>query len=513
LLWGVRHGRLSTVSRLDGSLRSSPRRVGDGRPVIEIAGADGRLPAPELKVWRRSADSWAYARVGRIEDAMTATESVAPGIERLLAESRGRMPRAVAARERRAELVVGGAFVVAAVLIAVLAQTERTLDWTDAAFATVTLVAASLVVFEVGSLHTMPTQVAFVPMLFVLPPELVPLFVLAAFLIVKVVNAVSGQLAPGRVMMAPADSWFAIGPALVFVAAGAPSAADVAWYVLVAALLAQFAVESAASTIRERLHGGASVREELTESRWIYLVDVLLAPIGFAVALAATGRPWALLLPLPLFLLLLIFARERTARLESLLELSSAYRGTAHVLGDMIGHDDAYTGNHSRSVVELSVDVAVELGLDERRRRNVEFGALLHDVGKVAIPKQLINKPGPLSEQEWTLVRTHTVEGQRILETIGGLMSEIGTVVRSSHERFDGGGYPDGLAAEEIPVESRIIFACDAFNAMTTDRPYRHAMPIVAALDELEANAGTQFDPRVVGVLVTQIRDRYGLTA
>ncbi len=426
------------------------------------------------------------------------------GCERLPGDAEG-------CAQTRAEFAVGGSFAVTAVLTAVLAGTGRTLDLSDAVLAVAVLAVASLVVFEVGSLYTMPTQVAFVPMLFVLPPELVPLFVLAALLIGKTAKALSGQLAPGRVMMAAADSWFAVAPALVFVAAGAPAAAGVAWYVLVAALLAQFAVESAASVVRGRLHGGASLREELSESRWIYLVDTLLAPVGFAVALASAGRPWALLLPLPLFLLLLIFARERTARLESLLELSSAYRGTAHVLGDMIGHDDTYTGSHSRSVVELSVEVAVELGLDERSRRNVEFGALLHDVGKVAIPKQLINKPGPLNKQEWTLVRTHTVEGQRILETIGGLMSEIGRVVRSSHERFDGGGYPDGLAGESIPVESRIIFACDAFNAMTTDRPYRVALPIEAAITELEENAGTQFDPRVIGVLVSQVRDRYGL--
>ena len=179
----------------------------------------------------------------------------------------------------------------------------------------------------------------------------------------------------------------------------------------------------------------------------------------------------------------------------------------------MIGHDDTYTGSHSRSVVELSVAVAAEIGLDDRGRRNVEFGALLHDVGKVAIPKQLINKPGPLSEREWTAVRTHTVEGQRMLEKIGGLMSEIGGVVRSSHERYDGRGYPDGLAGDAIPIESRIIFACDAFNAMTTDRPYRAAMPIESAVAELEANAGRQFDPGVVAILVGQVRERYGLPA
>jgi HD-GYP domain-containing protein (c-di-GMP phosphodiesterase class II) len=444
-----------------------------------------------------------------MEDAVNATESMPQGIQRLLVESRGRMPRAVAARERNAELVVGGAFVVVAIAIAVLAPTGRALDWTDAVLATLVLAVASLVVFEAGSVHTFPTQVAFVPMLFVLPPELVPLFVLAGLLAGKIVKAVGQRLAPGRVLMAAADAWFSVGPALVLVAAGAPAATEVAAYVLLAALVAQFAVESVASGARERFHGDASPREQIAESRWIYLVDTLLAPVGFAVALAATGRPWALALPLPLFLLLLIFARERTARLQSLFELSGAYRGTAHVLGDMIEHDDTYTGTHSRSVVEHAVAVAAELGLDERHRRNVEFGALLHDVGKVAIPKELINKPGPLDEREWTLVRTHTVEGQRMLEKIGGLMSEIGLVVRSSHERYDGEGYPDGLVADEIPIESRIIFACDAFSAMTTDRAYRTAMPIEVAVAELEANAGAQFDPDVVAVLVGQVRDRY----
>ncbi|HET6830257.1 MAG TPA: HD-GYP domain-containing protein [Solirubrobacterales bacterium] len=446
-------------------------------------------------------------------DRVNVTESVPPGIQRLLAQSRGRMPRAVGVRERNIELAVGGAFVAAAVLIALLVQTDRTLDWPAAIIATVSLAVASLVVFEVGSVHSMPTQVAFVPMLFALPPELVPAFVFAALLAGKVVTAVASGLSPGRVLMAAGDSWYAVGPALVLAAAGAPAATEAGILVLAAALAAQFAVESLASGVRERLHGDASLSEQFAESRWIYVVDTLLAPVGFAVALAATGRTWALLLPLPLFLLLLIFARERSARLQSLLELSSAYRGTAHVLGDMVEHDDSYTGTHSRSVVELAVSVAAEIGIDDRRRRNVEFGALLHDVGKVAIPKALINKPGPLDEREWMAVRTHTVEGQRMLEKIGGLMSEIGTVVRSSHERYDGGGYPDGLAAEEIPIESRIIFACDAFSAMTTDRPYRSAIPIEAAITELEDNAGTQFDPEVVTVLVGQVRDRYGIPA
>ena len=449
-----------------------------------------------------------------MEDAVNATESLRPGIQRLLAESRGRMPRAVAARERRAELIVGGAFAAAAVLIAALVTTEPPLDWTAAILATVSLAAASLVVFEVGSVYTFPTQVAFVPMLFVLPPELVPIFVFAGLMIGKVGNALADRLSPGRVLMAAGDSWFAVGPALVLIAAGAPSAASAPWYVLAAALASQFAVESLASGIRERLHGDASPRDQFAESRWIYLVDTLLAPIGFAVALAATGRPWALMLPLPLFLLLLIFARERTARLQSLLELSSAYRGTAHVLGDMIGHDDAYTGTHSRSVVELSVAVA------DRARRSTSAGAATSSSARCSTT----------SARSRSRTRSSTSRARSSDARVDGGPDphrrrpadaredrrpdvEIGTVVRSSHERYDGGGYPDGLAGEEIPIESRIIFACDAFNAMTTDRPYRTALPIEAAIGELEENAGTQFDPRVVGVLVGQVRDRYGIPA
>ena len=311
---------------------------------------------------------------------MNATESLPPGIQRLLAESRRRMPRAVAARERRAELIAGGTFVAVAVLIAVLVPTDRSLDWSTAVVATIALGLSSMVVFEVGSVHTYPTQVAFVPMLFVLPTELVPLFVLAGLLIGKLASTFSGQLAPGRVLMAAGDSWFAIGPTLVLIAAGAPSAASTAWYVLLAALASQFAVESVASSVRERLHGNVDVGVQFAESRWIYLVDTLLAPIGLAIALAAADRSWVLLLPLPLFLLFLIFARERTARMQSLLELSRApTAGTAHVLGDMIGHDDTYTGQPQpqRRRTPRSPVASRRSTLTSAGRRNVEFGALL----------------------------------------------------------------------------------------------------------------------------------------
>jgi HD-GYP domain-containing protein (c-di-GMP phosphodiesterase class II) len=150
----------------------------------------------------------------------------------------------------------------------------------------------------------------------------------------------------------------------------------------------------------------------------------------------------------------------------------------------------------------LALTVAQDLGMDSIEQRNVEFGALLHDVGKIAIPNEIINKPGPLDDEEWLVIKTHTVEGQRMLDQVGGVMQEIGQIVRSSHERWDGGGYPDGLAGEAIPRAARVVACCDAFNAMTTDRSYRRAMSNDEAIVELKVNAGTQFDPEVVQALI-----------
>src|SRR5438105_1191836 len=235
----------------------------------------------------------------------------------------------------------------------------------------------------------------------------------------------------------------------------------------------------------------------------VCLVDAALAPVGLA--LAAAGRMWAPLLAAPLVGLLGVFARERQVRIDHALELGHAYRGTALLLGDVVEADDAYTGSHSRDVVSLVVAVADELGLPPAERRSAEFAALLHDVGKVRIPGEIINKPGPLTPEERAVIETHTVEGQRMLEQVGGLLGEVGGIVRSCHERVDGAGYPDGLAGEEIPLIARIVCCCDAFSAMTTDRPYRKARSPEAALEELRQCAGTQFDPRVVEALARVI--------
>jgi putative nucleotidyltransferase with HDIG domain len=237
----------------------------------------------------------------------------------------------------------------------------------------------------------------------------------------------------------------------------------------------------------------------------VQMVDALLTPVGVMVAFAAQGAPFRALLALPLMALFGVFAQEREANIANALQLSSAYRGTALLLGDVLEDKDAYTASHSHGVVSLSLAVADRMRLDPAARRRIEFGALLHDIGKIAVPAEIINKPGPLDADEWSVMKLHTVEGQQMLDRIGGVLGEVGRVVRSSHEHFDGSGYPDGLAGVNIPIESRIVSCCDAFSAMTTTRSYRRAMSMEAAREELVRNSGTQFDPRVVAALLEVI--------
>jgi HD-GYP domain-containing protein (c-di-GMP phosphodiesterase class II) len=208
---------------------------------------------------------------------------------------------------------------------------------------------------------------------------------------------------------------------------------------------------------------------------------------------------------LPLIGLLAYFARERQVRIDHALELGHAYRGTAMLLGDVVEADDAYTGSHSRDVVTLVLDVSATLGLDTRDRRDAEFAALLHDIGKIKIPGEIINKPAKLTDEEWELMKTHTVEGERLLGQVGGILGNVGRIVRSCHEDWDGTGYPDGLAADEIPLVARIVRACDAFSAMTTDRSYRKARPVEEAVAELRRCSGTDFDPVVVEALAAAV--------
>ncbi len=347
---------------------------------------------------------------------------------------------------------------------------------------------------------TVPVQLTFVPLVFAAPPAIVPIAVAMAFAIATVPEIVAGQVRPSRLVFALSNSWFSIGPAAVLaIAHVAPH--DAGPFLLLAALAAQFAVDFAAGALYVAISrdGGLS---SLVRASWIYGVDAALSAPGLLAAESVHRTPLAAVAMVPLLGLLSIFARERRRRLEGMLELSSAYRGTALVLGDVIEADDGYTGEHCKSVVALTLDLAEHLNLGAERRRNLEFAALLHDVGKIAIPKEIINKPGKLDPEEWTIVKTHTVEGQKMLDRVGGFMRQVGDIVRSHHERWDGGGYPDGLAGEQIPLEARIISCCDTWNAMRTDRPYRKALDYETAAAELRSASGTQLDPSLVEALL-----------
>jgi two-component system cell cycle response regulator len=157
----------------------------------------------------------------------------------------------------------------------------------------------------------------------------------------------------------------------------------------------------------------------------------------------------------------------------------------------------------------LAGDVGRMLGLRRDELEELDRVAQLHDLGKLAVPDEILSKPGPLDEREWAFVRQHTIVGERILRASPALRS-IASIVRATHENWDGSGYPDRAAGEEIPLAARIVYACNAFVAMTTDRPYRNALPVEEALSELMRCAGTQFDPTVIRVLVVCVRDGQG---
>ena len=405
--------------------------------------------------------------------------------------------------EYRAELAVGLPFLAAAIALALLGHSGTPLHAGTVVALVLAYALLSRVRFHAGVGHTVPTQLAFVPMLFLAPTQLVPLLVLAGMLIGNLPDYAGGRLHPGRALMLPGDGWHAIGPALVLLAAGAatPAWGDWPWYLL--ALVAQFALDLAVYALRARLALDVPGREQLRALAWVWVVDALLAPLGLAAAFASDRHPYAFLLVLPLAALLTLFARERNERLDQALELGGAYRGIAMLLGDLLEEADEYTGgDHTRGVVALSIEVADELGLDPHERHNVELAALLHDIGKIVIPDSIINKPGPLTDEEWALMKTHTVEGQRMLDRVGGVLREVGMIVRASHERWDGGGYPDGLAGERIPLAARIVSAADALDAMTSSRSYRAALPLDFAVEVLRVEAGRQFDPAIVDALV-----------
>jgi HD-GYP domain-containing protein (c-di-GMP phosphodiesterase class II) len=431
-----------------------------------------------------------------------------PAIEEFVADGRSREPDPLEERERNVEIARIVALVGACGVIAAVTKRAPDVDLGLALGLTVAYALAAVVRFEVGAGVMVPTQVVFIPMLLLLPPWIVPVAVALGTVLSDVPAVVRRRIHPDRLLLGPANAWYAVGPALVIALAGSdgPAWADVPIYAL--AFGAQVAGDVASTTVREWLVRRISPSLQMAVLARVYMVDALLTPVGLLAAFAGAGNGYRSLLVLPLVALIAIFAQEREQHIESALQLSTAYRGTALLLGDVLEDKDAYTASHSHGVVSLSLAVADRMGLDPAARRRVEFAALLHDIGKIAVPAEIINKPGPLDDDEWAVMKLHTVEGQHMLDRVGGLLGEVGRVVRSSHEHYDGSGYPDRLVGEEIPVEACIVAACDAFSAMTTTRSYRNAMSLESAREELMRNSGTQFDPVVVSALLDVIRDQ-----
>jgi HD domain len=186
-------------------------------------------------------------------------------------------------------------------------------------------------------------------------------------------------------------------------------------------------------------------------------------------------------------------------------QLEEQHLATVAALAAALEAKDAYTGNHAQTIASFAVAVGGELGAGARELRAIQMGALLHDVGKIGIPEAILNKPGPLTDEEFSVMKRHTVIGADIIAGIPG-MQEVVELVRWSHERWDGRGYPDGLAGLDVPRGSYVIAVCDAYHAMTEDRVYRRAMSSEMALRELRRCSGTQFMPAAVDALERVVR-------
>ena len=416
----------------------------------------------------------------------------------LVGAARERHAKPLSTREAFASAVVAAGFVVAAAATLVVVPWEPHANPVLIAVLVALYAVVSRIDFEIGKGYANPEQLAFVPMLFLAPLPLVPILAAAGFALGRIRKRID-RTERGHAVSELAGSWFALGPVWVlaaFAPSGPPSFDSLDIYLV--ALIAQVVASTAAAVVQERL---AKDPQPIWPMLWAWRVDAVLSPIGLVVAVQAGSEPATIIALVPLAWLLQVFSKERQERYTATLELHNAYRGTVMLLSDVVEAEDDYTAFHCRSVVELVAEVADEMKIPKAERQELEFAALLHDVGKIAIPKEILNKPSKLTDEEFDLIKTHTIEGQLLLDRVGGLMGRVGKIVRSCHERWDGKGYPDGLRGEEIPLAARIVFCCDAYNAMTTDRPYRKAMRREDALAEIRDNAGTQFDATVAEAL------------
>ncbi len=187
--------------------------------------------------------------------------------------------------------------------------------------------------------------------------------------------------------------------------------------------------------------------------------------------------------------------------------LKKSFLVTVRALSAAIDAKDAYTHGHSERVSEYALGIGQTLGMSQSELEQLELASLLHDVGKIGIPENILNKKGPLSPQEMDIVRQHTLKGVEILNGVSH-MDTIITAVRNHHERYDGRGYPDGLSHEQIPLLAKIIAIADSFDAMTSDRPYRSKCPEKKAIREIEDNSGSMYDPKMVWAFTKWIQEK-----
>lgn len=195
---------------------------------------------------------------------------------------------------------------------------------------------------------------------------------------------------------------------------------------------------------------------------------------------------------------------ERTAKLQQAYRtLKKAHLDSVKVLAEAIDAKDPYTRGHSDRVKRMSLAIAKKMGFSEERLENLEYGALLHDIGKIGIKDEVLQKQAPLSSEEYQYIQEHPLIGVKIVEGVEFFKDKI-PMIRHHHEHYDGNGYPDGLAGEAIPLEARIISLPDAFDAMTSARPHRNIMPLQNVLAELEKFKGKQFDPKVLEIFLRE---------
>lgn len=188
--------------------------------------------------------------------------------------------------------------------------------------------------------------------------------------------------------------------------------------------------------------------------------------------------------------------RQREEAEAAYRELSSSYTSMVRTMAEVCEAKDSYTRSHLDRTYQYATLLTARLAPEYQHRAEIGYGYLLHDIGKVGIPEAVLNKPGPLTEEEWAVMRTHPLMGVNLVQPLRFLGDAV-KIIAEHHERWDGKGYPAGVKGEDIFLPARIFMLADTFDAMTTDRPYRRAMPIDVALEEIERHAGTQFDPEV----------------